>query len=479
MQLERPHVAAAVQSWLDTVRDSVRRIVDPGTGKPVEVPDFAAIRDAAGRLDTCRDPNSVMWVTNSLLQRAASVDLDVPDAAYKVRFPADHHLHATMGTEWYWIGCHMKVVDSHGNAGRLSLLQSMQKIRIVGLAAQRAAGWSDKDVTLATDIVTVTVDMGPGRRGYHRRSRILQNPLTGGVVDFSVPGQAFFFRCGPDRLSGSADVLPLRLEVDDGDNMRVDLTFTHDASIDLAHAFFLQGVPTAKIDGGGTGVTPNPSPGIYYSWPQLPASGTVRVGGETYTVQSGRAWIDHQLLMTSLDPHDKDHVPFVDDPRPFKGWTWQFYHLDNGHAFTGAAFVNGPMTPRPSMSYGYYLAPKDRGWAAIYITGDNDLLAVDSFGSFADGRKSARANVDIPTVRTYRNVKNVVLGDALWGVATPWYRESTFNNPNWGICSEAPADYTDLSGKHPNGLGYLETVGFEPVAAYRAFALAFIRDPFD
>jgi hypothetical protein len=76
-------------------------------------------------------------------------------------------------------------------------------------------------------------------------------------------------------------------------------------------------------------------------------------------------------------------------------------------------------------------------------------------------------------------VKNILLGDPLIGVATPWYSDGTFNNPNWGICAEFPADYTDLSGKHADGVGYLETVGFESVEAYRKFALGYLRSPAD
>jgi hypothetical protein len=393
-----------------------------------------------------------------------------------------------MGTEWYWLGCHMNVTDQNGRTGRLSLLQSMQKIRIVGLAAQRAAGWTDRDVTLATDIVTVTVDMGPNDRSYHRRSRILQCPLTGGVVDFSTPGEEFFFQCGPDRLSGTADVLPLSLKVADGDNMNVDISFTHNESTDLATSFFLQGLPNLAggVAGGGTGITPIPQPGIYYSWPQLVVSGVITIKGDTYTITSGSGWIDHQLLMTSLqNPHTKSDpkgirpVPFIEDPKPYKGWTWQFYNLDNGQAFTCAAFVNGEMNLHPKMEYGYFLAPKDRGWAAVFINGENDFLCINSFPSIAGGPPRTRSNVDIPTVRTYRNVQNILLGDPLSGVATPWYSDGTFNNPNWGICAEFPADYTDLSGKHSNGVGYLETVGFESVAAYRTFALGYLRNPGD
>ncbi|MGZ5433430.1 MAG: lipocalin-like domain-containing protein, partial [Thermoanaerobaculia bacterium] len=52
-------------------------------------------------------------------------------------------------------------------------------------------------------------------------------------------------------------------------------------------AFFLQGGFRTP------GVTPLPTPGIYYSWPQLSVNGSIRVGDTTYTVTGGSAWMDH------------------------------------------------------------------------------------------------------------------------------------------------------------------------------------------
>ena len=298
-------------------------------------------------------------------------------------------------------------------------------------------------------------------------------------MDFSTTGRDFFFQCGPDRLSGSSQVLPLSLRVAD-ENMNVDITLRNNASTDVDKAFFLQGVPkTTRIDAGGTGLTPIPQPGIYYSWPQLLVSGTVTLKGEAYRITAGSGWIDHQLLMTSLENPGGAAmpIPFVQDPRPFNGWTWQFYNLDNGQAFTGAAFVTGEMDHHPAMHYGYFLAPKDRGWAAVFINGNNDLLWNTAFPVFAGEPPQPGTNVDIPIVRTYRDIENAFLGHPLCGVATPWYPDGTFNNPNGGLCGEFPADYTDLTGNYANGVGYLETVGFEPVATFRAIALAYLRNP--
>jgi hypothetical protein len=356
----------------------------------------------------------------------------------------------------------------------------MEKIRTVGLGAQQAAKWTDREVTLASNSVTVTVDMGPGKCNIYRRSRNLQWPLKGGVVDFSTPGQDFLFQCGPDSLSGSADVLPLSVKVNDGDNMNIDISLTNNKAFNADSSFFLQGVPNPGAiigigETGGTGLTPNPTPGIYYSWPQLVVSGSIVIGGNQYTINSGTGWVDHQLMMSSLQNYEgaASPVPFVGDSAPYNGWVWQFYNLDNGQAFTGAAFVKGGMNYSPTISYGYYLVPDNGKWKALFINGNVNLLSPQVFPPIAGNATPGVPEIVIPMVRAYSQVENKLFGNPLSGVATPWYSDGTFNNPNWGLCSESPADYTDLSGKS-NGLGYMETVGFQPVADYRKFALDFL-----
>ena len=85
-------------------------------------------------------------------------------------------------------------------------------------------------------------------------------------------------------------------------------------------------------------------------------------------------------------------------------------------------------------------------------------------------------------VRAYKSLQNElvpalnpVIGNPLTGVATPWCSEGTFNAADWGLIAEFAADYTDLTGKYDNGVGFLESVGFEKVEDYRAFALEFLK----
>lgn len=469
-------VAQVVQAYLKDVLAAVNAITDPNTNQPLQIPDFSDLYEAAGRLDDAADPGGMMWTINTLLGRASSVGSVAPTASYALSFPLDHHFHADMGLEWYWVGCHMNVMTPDGETGRVSLLLSMEKLRAIGTAAQQAAGWSALDATVVTNLVTVTVDMGPGKRSIHRRRPNVQWPAKGGQADFSQPGDdSVYVVCGDDSLRGSLDVLPLAVKVDDGAHMSVDIVLTQNAATKVDAAFFLQGVPkTDSFTAGGTGLTPLPTPGIYYSWPQLQVGGTITVDGVCYTIVSGTGWIDHELMMSSLEnPDGAVHpVPFVEDATPYNGWVWQFYNLANGQAFTGAGFVLGAMNDDPALSYGYFLTPNNGGWDAIFLQGKLNLRYPQAFPARID---TAGTLVDIPIVRGYSGVENAFLGKPLSGVATPWFHDGTFNGANGAVCAEIPADYTDLSGQYADGLGYMESVGFEPVASYRAYALGRLK----
>ena len=130
------------------------------------------------------------------------------------------------------------------------------------------------------------------------------------------------------------------------------------------------------------------------------------------------------------------------------------------------------------MTYGYYLQPNgSNGWNAVFVNGTIDSLWPNVFPvpSAAD---PPFAEVTIPIVRTYRNVLNIfdlgLLFEPVVGVATPWYSDGTFDLPSGELFAEFPADYTDMSGHHAGGVGYLESSGFEPVAKLRAYQLDFL-----
>jgi len=416
------NVSRVIQKYLTTVQSEVNKIIDPNTGQEVQIPDFPLLYEAAGKLDTTPTPDLFMMIIHSLLGRACSFDIDTPNENDKLRFPNDHHLHANMGTEWYWIACHMNVKNKNGESGRVSFMISMQKKRCVGLTAQEEAGWSDNETTIHANIATVTIDMGEGKKCIYRRSPNNQWPLKGGTASFSKPGEDFYFICGSDSLRGSSQVLPLQVVIDDGDNMKIDVSLDCNSHVTRESAFFYQGKPHLTAS-GGRGITTIPTPGIYYSWPQVvvKSGGTISVGGDTYTVESGNGWIDHQLFMMSLKNANGQYpIPFIEDASPFNAWAWQFFNLDNGHAFTGAAFILGEMVDKLDMHYGYYICPDNKGgWKADFITGKMQMSNPHTF-------HGCQGEVAIPADRSFEDVKHNLKKLPLSGIAKAWYEDGSF-----------------------------------------------------
>jgi|GEM_PF-563985 len=477
--------AAALTAYLHQVRRRVGEIWTAPSQTPpalVQIPDFDQLVAAAGQVDSA-SPDTAAYIASvvmGLLGRAAAVDCESPPPTTPV-FPADHRLHLSMGAEWYWIGAHVDVVNDADptDTGRIAVLYSIQRQRAVGMTVQALAGWDDTDAQIASAVGTVTVDTTK-QTSYVRRLPNIQWTVAGGSAAFSVENEPLLFQCGPDFISGSVDVLPLQMLVDDGQTT-LDLTLSN-SRMAPGDAFFLQGGTPVP------GVTPLPTPGIYYSWPQLDVAGTIRVGGENYTVTGGSGWLDHQLMAASLENSDNaaTPVPFIDDPKPFNGWSWQYYNLKNGDAFTLASFQHGELNPVPPVIYGYYLTPDPTGkkWIPSYLVG---VMALEDFQAYdvnAGGGPPSQGTgtVSIPTSWSY------LLGTAgdapvkvgLIAQTRKWSDDGTFNNANGGIASELPVDLVDLSvgapggGGFGSGVGFGESISFEPVAQYHARALAYL-----
>lgn len=483
------NVAAAIQEHLENVKTEVAKIKD-SSGNPIQIPNYDQLYKGAGHLDDPHsDPTLKMNYIHSLLGRASNVGSEtIPfngtKPNYDVNFPQDHRMHGSMGSEWYWLGCHLNVIDEHGNTGKISLLDSMQKFRSMGTAVQAKYNWTEEQACITGNLATITTKMDGQDPAYYRRNANRQWPLKGGTSFFSSVGEPFSFVVGSDSLTGSDDVLPLRLVINDGDNMQVDLTFMNKETVNLKTSFFKQGEPI-PLGNGGTGITPLPTPGIYYSWPQLNVSGTITVGGHTYTVSSGIGWIDHQMMMPStLDAKgnpDPTLFEVTDKNHPYNGWIWQYYNLENGTSFTGAGFILGemPVDGKVEMVYGYFLQPNaQKEWQATFIMGEQTMEDPQSFPSQCGQPNSTP--VTIPTKRSYSKLTDDfnlgLLLHPISGQANPWYKDGTFNNPDQSLGAEFPADFVSATPEHhPNGVGYLESIGFEKVDDYEAYVLAMLH----
>jgi hypothetical protein len=436
-------------------------------------PVFDQLLAAAGKLrpDGGKADAQAAAVIYKLQGSGAGYGDDPPPS--KVSFPADHRMHLRCGNEWYWLACHFDAEGPDGTPVRIAVLLDMLRFRLISNRLQAEIGWSDADCQLVWNAVTVTIAGAGGSRIY-RRPLNVQWAKTGGRVQFPDE-KAFVYRCGPDVLTGAPNVLPLRVVVDDP-AMFLDLHVTTDMPVETA--FFLQGMD---------GITPNPKPGVYYSWPQLKAHGTVIIDGARYVAKHGNAWIDHQLL-TSQTPTVRT------PPMPIDGWNWCEFNFANGEAFTAAAFQTDAIQVNPLTPYGFYLRRSDDGrtWVAERLIGG---LAMDRL---------------IPTLHqvmqatswTY-TATNLPQSPAplipprpfdLMVTTAPWIDDASFETADLAVPSEVPVGVAMVNraellhliplgispaGEAVTGVGFCETVNWEPWAAYQARALAFLKTGLD
>lgn len=466
-------VARTIHNYLTSVSNAVNQLKDH-SGNPVQIPDYEVLQRAASRLDISPHPSDTALVIQKLLGRGLSYDMVAPGPDYKLTFPRDHHIHPTMGAEWYYLAGNLQVKDPKGHSQRLGIMIWIQKNRMVGQTAQTQARWTDQDCTIVASKATAILAGKDGKGRIVRRTQNNQWPAKGGKIGYSKPGEDFRFECGPDSFSGSQNVLPMRAIVDDGDNLNMDLTVTCQDGLTAEKAFFLRGTDS-------TGLTGLPTPGIVYGWPNVKIAGSVVVDGTRYTVESGTGWIDHQLLMASLENPGGATlpIPFVDDPKPFIGWCWMFVNLGNNATFTCIA-IN---TPGLSLNLQvipdsiYYVSLKNGQWENTPLDSPTNLLLENflALPTITSDPGPNQPNVLIPDTWGLVNPKSKSSKQALAGQLTSWSGDSTFNFEDWTLVSEAPVDFTDPTGNFANGTGFVEVIGFENVLSFQMRSVAFLE----
>jgi predicted secreted hydrolase len=421
--------------------------------RPKDQKVFALMCETAGGLGQGGANDAGLAATiYQMLGGAGGYGDDHPPAS--VVFPIDHRLHLDCGNEWYWISANL-MGGSDGASKKISLLIDMLRIRVISKAVQEQAGWTDAECQVVWNAVTCVIADGAGVRMIRRRPNV-QWAAVGGKVAFP-DGESFVYSCGPDSMTGSVDVLPLNVVVDDGDNIRFDLNLSTD--MPAKTAFFLQ---------GKNGITPDPTPGIYYSWPQLRVEGQIHVEGQQYPMQ-GTGWIDHQLLAW-----DTPSPPSFTQPE-FSGWNWCQFNFDNGEAYTAAAFQTGAIGTNKLTPYGFYLRRNGGVWDAEYAIG----------GLTIDNLIPTLHDVFQPTAWNYTAV-SLETGAELIVSPAPWILDGSFETPDLAVPSEVPVTVaTILRGKAKDGAdviraiggaGYCETVGFEPRGLYMTRAVAHLND---
>jgi predicted secreted hydrolase len=271
-------------------------------------------------------------------------------------FPADHGPHPEFRTEWWYYTGNLATADGRRFGFQLTFFRTALSPE----APQRASAWGANQVYMAHFAISDVA----GRRFYafDRFSR--------GALDLAGA------RAEPFRVwledwsteSAGSGALPMRLRAAQGE---VGLELV----VDSAKPTVLQGERGLSRKGAEPG-----NASYYYSYTRMPASGSVRVGSQTFVVE-GLAWMDREWSTSALG----------DD---LAGWDWFALQLEDGREvmYYQLRRKDGGIDP---FSGGTFVAAD--GTSRSLAAGEVELAVSETWPSPRDGtRYPARWRLRIP-----------------------------------------------------------------------------------
>jgi predicted secreted hydrolase len=255
-------------------------------------------------------------------------------------FPADHGPHPTYRTEWwYYTGNLTSATGRHFGFQFTIFRQALSPEPV-----QRASDWATHTMYLGHLALTDVV--GEQFYAYDRLSRgaaglagATGDPFRVFLEDWSVTGS------GPEGMQ-------MHLRAAEGE-IALDLTLAS------SKPPVLQGEQGLSRKGSAVG-----NASFYYSLTRMATSGTIRVAGQSYTVQ-GLSWMDHEFGTSALDD---DAV----------GWDWFAVQLDSGWDLMFARIRQADGSTSP-FSHGSLIAPD--GTTRHLDADDLQIEALDTWRS--------------------------------------------------------------------------------------------------
>lgn len=230
-------------------------------------------------------------------------------------FPADHGPHPEFRTEWWYYTGNLATAEGRRFGFQLTFFRSA----LAPEMPERGSAWATRQAWLAHFALS-DIDGEEGERfhSFERWSR--------GAVGLAGI-QAAPFRVWVEDWSAQADggqVFPMRLRAAEG---KVAL----DLRLDQGKPPVLQGERGLSRKSSEPG-----NASYYYSLTRMPANGTIRVGGESFTVQ-GSAWMDREWSTSSLGEGQV-------------GWDWFALQLSDGTDLMLYQLRDAQGRPDPSSS---------------------------------------------------------------------------------------------------------------------------------
>ena len=213
-------------------------------------------------------------------------------------FPADHGPHPEFRTEWWYYTGNLATAEGRRFGFQLTFFRSA----LAPEMPERGSAWATRQAWLAHFALSnIEGEEGERFHSFERWSRgavglagIEATPFRVWVEDWSAHADA----------GDAGPVFPMRLRAAEGD-VALDLRLEQGKP------------PVLQGDRGLSQKSTEPgNASYYYSLTRMPAGGTIRVGGESFTVQ-GSAWMDREWSTSSLGENQI-------------GWDWFALQLDDG-----------------------------------------------------------------------------------------------------------------------------------------------------
>ena len=366
-------------------------------------------------------------------------------------FPADHRLHYDTTVEWYYTTLSLPLT----NGGLVSVVCTWFR---KSLASSANALGPDLARQVFDTSIGVTLQM-PGSAATHYAWPV-QN-FFGTDPAVRVQGSPFLLAVGAQSISGTADVFPAKIHLEDaGDASVARPPITIDVQCAASNPLFLQGVN--GYVGNARAATSSGDVGYYYySWPQQATSGVVTIAGTTYSVSGGLAWLDHQY---------GGAAPLTSGPASvWSGWSWFEFEFEGNRSITNfnnhGPIVGGIDNPLPG--FGTYVGDGITELIGVqlqiqgYTPSPSTTASYPSAWMLAVGQVSGSLPLALQITPAA-----AVKQQALWMGGSIEYAEAAVAVTAVGTIGNTPVSLS--------GVGYCESVGFEDPALTLARQLAFL-----
>jgi predicted secreted hydrolase len=369
-------------------------------------------------------------------------------------FPADHGEHWDTPIEWRFYTLSLDLAAG----GRVSVIANFFRKAIATAAS--APGVRDLDRQIYSTSIATTIEMLDTEPIHYCLPVATLAPVEGGV---EVGNEPFRMVVGKNSIVGGGDVFPLHIHVEDSGDPTVGRpSIRIDVECADANPLFLQGengyvgpqVKVGEVSSVGW---------YYYSWPQLPTTGMVTIGGTEHGVAAGRTWMDHQW--------GGSPPPATPKAPAWTGWCWFEFQFAGDRSLTVACphqgITNGTLPPALP-GFGTYV---EKGVSTLVMA----LLDVSDYTKSpdTDARYPSSWLIEVKTpddnsVALAVSPRTVLNEQAMWMGGLTEYSEAASTVGAIGIVDGNPVAM--------EGVGYCEGVGFEDPDETHARAKTWLRD---